>query len=1029
VSEARINSQKLRVVIHAAGMPFDGDTVKTQSLGGSESAAYYMARELASRGHHVVCFTSKPGNARVIDGVTYICHGEPTQNAPLGMAFDHYASSAPCDLLLIQRSPIAFHKPYNAKVCVWQLHDLPMHRVAHHVIQGTWQIDAVTCVSDWHKELVKKVWNINPDVLYTVPNGVDPALYDGSLGADIDIKRTAGPPWNAVQQKDGSCWLTLPKDKFLLLYQSRPERGLENALMLMEKAALIGLPIHLLTCTYQNVPDHMRDYYAMLDTKADALPNVTRLGALSKPQLAALQKECDLLLYPTAFEEVSCITAMEAMHARLPMLTSEHAALPETCKDSGTVFVPMKDGEVDVEAFDKKLQEWFGMALPGQYPEELQELRKKQDAAAASRGWSNAADGLERVYARCIAKRTANLDAVIRDAIEHSDIRFAKHVCSKFFTPNGVDKPTLITAALKHELSELYDFAEDQDKYAAHYAKHQTAYYDEFENQVIGEDVTRTTRYIGVRAQIAEHLGRVKKPLRILDYGCAHGHYTMRLAKDFPECEFIGMDISTRAVSAANKWRLRDDQKNVEFLLGAQDALTDEIGEFDLVLAGEVLEHVWDYLGLLNKFRERLAHDGAILVTTPLGRWEHTGTVPFRKAREHLHHFDRDDIEEICAGHEVSILHAPAGQDQSGFSLGSWVWIVWPKLGTPLHSVDYNRKLLNYAPRQTITACLIVKDGEKTLRRCVESFVDWVDEIVIAIDPTTADDTLAIAYKLEKDFPFRAFNIFVGKSATKDGFAAARNETVTRASGQWILWIDADEELRAPWAMHRLARPSMHNGYGFAQVHYSVDPDQVLTVDYPCRFFRNGLGIKFYGYVHEHPEQELGKAIPWSLVRPEMKFLHHGYFDEQTRRQRFERNLPLLLRDIAEYPTQRPLNQFLHLRDLAQSVRFSLESTGAPPPGFQNKCMQGIAIMEKLVDHENFSPKMITDALQYYSMLVSMLNTGFDVNVTIQAKHPQAPDLAVNYNVQGRFHTRDFFAKLVNKLNQETTKLYEERYF
>ena len=1021
MSGARTTSQKLRVVIHAAGMPFDGDTVKTESLGGSESAAYYMARELASRGHNVVCFTSKRGCARIIDGVTYLFHGEPSQHAPLGNAFDHYATNAPCDMLIIQRTPVAFHRHYNAKVCIWQLHDLALYRTAHNVLGGTWQIDAVTCVSQWHADQVKKVWNINPDVLHVVPNGVDTGLYRDS---SVRINRASEGPYGVSNIAPS---IVVPSDKFLLLYQSRPERGLENALALMEKAKQIGLPIHLLACTYKNRPDHMVPYYEMLEARAAQLPNVTMLGSLNKTQLAALQKECDLLLYPTEFEEVSCITAMEAMHAGLPMLTSECAALPETCKGSGTVLIPMKDGHPDLEAFDKKLQDFFGMTLPGKYPEELQELRGQQHDAKGSRTWVNAVDELERVYERCIAKRTKNLDAIVRDAIEHSDIRFAKYVEGRYEALDHDRSP--ITDKLAAELNGLYEFAESPEKYAEHYRLHQGKYYDEFENRVIGEDVTQTTRYIGVRTQIADHLNRVKEPLRVLDYGCAHGHYTMRLAKDFANCEFVGLDISERAIAAANKWRLKDDQKNVEFLLGAQDALTDEIGEFDLILAGEVLEHVWDYLGLLDRLRGRLRPGGAIVVTTPLGRWEHSGTVAFRSAREHLHHFDRNDIEEICEGHEVDILHAPAGQDRSGFSLGSWVWCVWPKPGVPFKPVDYNRKLLNYAPRETISACLIVKDGEKTLRRCVESFVDWVDEIIIGIDPATTDGTLEIAQKLEADFPYRAFNVFVGKEAAKDGFAAARNATIERASGQWILWIDADEELHSPWFLHKLAKPSMHNGYGSAQVHYSVNPDQVLTTDFPCRFFRNGIGVKFYGYVHEHPEQKLGEAIPWSIVRPEMKFLHCGYFDEETRRRRFERNLPLLMRDVAEYPTERPLNQFLHLRDLAQGVRFEIERFGQPNPGYQDKCMLGIDIMEKIIDHDKFSAKMVADAVQYYSMCVASLNTGFDASVTIKASHPQAPELAVNINLQGRFHTRAFYEKLVNKINQESTKLYEERYF
>lgn len=1034
--------QKLRIVIYAAGMPFDGDTVKTASLGGSESAAYYMGKELASRGHNVVCFTSKQGQAKTVDGVTYLFHGEMSQNTPLGQAFEHYAMSAPCDLLLIQRVPFAFHRQFNAKVCIWQLHDLALYRLSHQIINGTWQIDATTVVSQWHADQVKKVYNLNPEFVKVVPNGVDGALYT-TAPKGIAIVKVAEGPYGKTADEVGVL-VKLPAEKFLLLYQSRPERGLENALDLMQKAEAIGLPVHLAVCGYDNTTSQMASYYNMLYSRAAGMKNVTLLGALSKPHLAHLQQNCDLLLYPTKFEEVSCITAMEAMHANLPMLSSDCAALGETCKGSGTILLPLKDNEVDLEAFDKKLQDLFGLIVPGQYPEELQKLRELQADAKGSRTWGVATDALLNVYAEAIGRRTHNLDAVVRNAIEHSDIAFAKHVMEiadkKRVTAWGgkteevIEQMKLsespIMEASRKELLELYAFAQSPEKYAAHYLKHQTAYYDEFEDKVIGEDVTQTTRYIGVQSLVAEHVMRLKRPIRVLDYGCAHGHYTMRLAKAFPECEFVGLDISERAVKAAKKWADKDEQQNTFFIQGSQDKLQDEtLGEFDLVLAGEVLEHVWDYSQLLDRFRERLAPDGAIVITTPLGRWEHSGTVPFRYAREHLHHFDRADIEEICAGHDYEILHAPAGQDRSGHALGSWVWCVRPKPGLPLWKVDYNRKLLNYAGRQTISACLIVKDGEKTLRRCVESFVDWVDQIVIAVDPTTTDRTYEIFDNLERDFPYRSFKLIDGKEALKDGFAAARNESIKYADGQWILWIDADEELRFPWAMHKLCRPSQHGGFGFPQVHYSVDPDQVLTADYPCRLFRNNIGGKFFGLVHEHPETELGKAMPWSLVRPEMKFLHHGYFDEETRRARFERNLPLLMREVAEQP-DRALNRFLHLRDVAQGIKFEQERFGGRVLAHHmDRAMLGIQIMEGIIAEPSSHARMISDAMQYYSMCVATLNTGFDANISIQVRHPQAPDLAANIGIQGRFHNREFYEKLVNKLNQESTKLYEERYF
>ena len=75
------------IVLHSLGMPFNGETVATKSLGGSESAAYYQARELAKRGHRVTVFTSSTEEG-LFDGVTYCYAGQPQESAPLGERFE-----------------------------------------------------------------------------------------------------------------------------------------------------------------------------------------------------------------------------------------------------------------------------------------------------------------------------------------------------------------------------------------------------------------------------------------------------------------------------------------------------------------------------------------------------------------------------------------------------------------------------------------------------------------------------------------------------------------------------------------------------------------------------------------------------------------------------------------------------------------------------------------------------------------------------------------------------------------------------
>jgi glycosyltransferase involved in cell wall biosynthesis/2-polyprenyl-3-methyl-5-hydroxy-6-metoxy-1,4-benzoquinol methylase len=1005
-------------------MPFDGNTVKTKSLGGSESAAYYLARELASRGHRVSCWTSTDKDV-VVDGVTYCSVGAHSQEAPLGERFDHYASHTPIDVLIMQRQPHAFHKRWNAKVCIWQLHDLALYRSAAHMLNGMWQVDAVTTVSQWHADQVKMVWNLPPEILHVVPNGVDPSLYEGvpakpCIAFRGDTTEVLNDPRdNTVMQ------VLLPATPFKLLYQSRPERGLEHLVRpggIMDRVR--DLPVHLVVCGYDNTMPAVAELYQRLMAQAAALPNVSIIGALNKAQLAELQKKCDLLIYPTEFDEVSCITAMEAMHAGLPMLTSEVGALPETCIGAGVELIALKDGKADEDVFVQVLESIF--RAEG-YPEDLKLQRQDQLKAAKARTWSHATDLLEGMIAECFARKAQQPGAILRSAIERSDIAFAKWYYDEALSVTDVAIGNPLIQSAIDELRRLFAFAESEDAYRAHYAKHQGAYYDGHEEQVIGEDVTRTTRFRGVMQYVVQHCHKTQNIApRVLDYGCAHGHYTVPIARTFPKGEFVGVDISERAVKAGRKWLERDGVQNASFVQ-MFDGVLGTLDKFDVIIAGEVLEHVIDPWKLLDDMRACLKPGGCLIITTPYGRWEHSGTEAFRTGREHMFHFERADIEDICKGHNVDIAYAPAGHDSSGEGLGSWIWAIWPT-EKPFGRPDYERKLRLYAPRETISLCMIVKDGEKTLRKCVESAVDWVDEIVICIDPTTSDRTLDVCRQLAGDFPNRPFNYALAeKSARRDGFDEARNESIAKASGDWILWCDADEEIHTPWNLHKLARHSMHNGFGFGQVHYSVGPEQVLTTDYPCRFFRNRQGIKFYGVVHEHPETEMGKAVTHSIVRPEVKFLHCGYIDEDARRKRYQRNLPLLMRDREKYP-DRELNKYLYLRDLAQGMMFEQEQMGGRvAPEHIGRAKEGIRIFEDLVATTQHI-RMISDAMPYYTHCVVTSGGGFESEITIKVANPQAPALAVNTSIKGAFHSREFFRTLANRFIEEPIKHYEDRY-
>lgn len=84
-----------------------------------------------------------------------------------------------------------------------------------------------------------------------------------------------------------------------------------------------------------------------------------------------------------------------------------------------------------------------------------------------------------------------------------------------------------------------------------------------------------------------------------------------------------------------------------------------------------------------------------------------------------------------------------------------------------------------------ISLCMIVKNEEKNLPRCLDSVKDVVDEMII-VDTGSSDKTKEIA---------RSYGAKVFDFKWIDDFAAARNYSLEKATGEWILVLDADEEL------------------------------------------------------------------------------------------------------------------------------------------------------------------------------------------------------------------------------------------
>src|SRR5262249_53411265 len=89
--------------------------------------------------------------------------------------------------------------------------------------------------------------------------------------------------------------------------------------------------------------------------------------------------------------------------------------------------------------------------------------------------------------------------------------------------------------------------------------------------------------------------------------------------------------------------------------------------------------------------------------------------------------------------------------------------------------------------RPRVSLCLIVRNEEQNLPACLAPVAPLVDEMVV-VDTGSIDNTPRVAAELGA----RVFDF-----AWQDDFAAARNESLRRASGDWALWLDADDRLDA----------------------------------------------------------------------------------------------------------------------------------------------------------------------------------------------------------------------------------------
>ncbi|MCP4634276.1 MAG: tetratricopeptide repeat protein [candidate division Zixibacteria bacterium] len=221
----------------------------------------------------------------------------------------------------------------------------------------------------------------------------------------------------------------------------------------------------------------------------------------------------------------------------------------------------------------------------------------------------------------------------------------------------------------------------------------------------------------------------------------------------------------------------------------------------------------------------------------------------------------------------------------------------------------FQLEVKHFDRKPTISLCMIVKDEEENLPRCLESVKDVVDQIVV-VDTGSSDKTPEIAKQYGAEVYFHPW---------KNSFSEARNNSIKYATGDWIIYLDADEELFNE--DKELLRSTAFNTKCTIAILQIFNPLQGELEGYLqyTRMWRNFLGFRFEGIVHNQ------LICDGPAVASNVRIRHYGYgFESEKMNKKYERSKKLLEKQIDENPD----NAFA-LFNLAQIHRSKKEHDAA----------------------------------------------------------------------------------------------------
>ena len=205
----------------------------------------------------------------------------------------------------------------------------------------------------------------------------------------------------------------------------------------------------------------------------------------------------------------------------------------------------------------------------------------------------------------------------------------------------------------------------------------------------------------------------------------------------------------------------------------------------------------------------------------------------------------------------------------------------------------------------TVSLCMIVKNEEDVLARCLESAADLVDEIIL-VDTGSTDRTREIA----KRFTDRIYDF-----DWADDFAAARNYAFSLAEQEYCMWLDADDViLDADRAAFQTLKETLDPAVSVVMAKYNTGFDEHGDVTFSYfreRLVKNRTNLRWEGAVHE------AITPAGQVVYSEFAVTHR-----KLRPSDPDRNLRIYEKQLEQGVELEPRQQFYYGRELYYHQRY-----------------------------------------------------------------------------------------------------------